>query len=44
MYRIEVWFSNTKFKNFFEQKIKEVMKIPLYVNLLYREHNSVKEI
>jgi hypothetical protein len=43
MYRIEIWFSNKKFKEYFESKIKELLKLPTYTKLLYREHSTLKE-
>lgn len=43
MYRIELWFSDKKYKEFFETKIKEILGIPLYTKLLYREHSTLKE-
>ena len=43
MYRIEIWFSNKKFKEYFETKIKELLKLPSYTKLLYREHSTLKE-
>ena len=43
MYRIEIWFSNKTFKEYFETKIKELLKLPLYTKLLYREHSTLKE-
>jgi hypothetical protein len=44
MYRVELWFSDKKYKEYFETKIKEILEIPLYTKLLYREHSSLKEI
>lgn len=43
MYRIEIWFSNKKFKEYFETKIKELLGLPIYTKLLYREHSTLKE-
>ena len=43
MYRIELWFSNKKYKEYFETKIKEILEVPYYTKLLYREHSSLKE-
>lgn len=43
MYRIELWFSDKKYKEYFETKIKEILEIPLYTKLLYREHSTLKE-
>jgi hypothetical protein len=43
IYRIELWFSNKKYKDFFETKIKELLEIPSYSKLLYREHSTLKE-
>ena len=43
MYRIELWFSNKKYKEYFETKIKDMLEIPLYTKLLYREHSTLKE-
>jgi len=43
MYRIEIWFSNKKFKEYFETKIKELLGLPSYTKLLYREHSTLKE-
>lgn len=44
MYRIELWFSDKKYKEFFETKIKEILNLPHYTKLLYREHSTLKEI
>ena len=44
MYRIELWFSEKKFKEYFETKIKDILEIPTYSKLLYREHSTLKEI
>ena len=44
MYRIELWFSNKKYKEYFETKIKDILEIPTYTKLLYREHSTLKEI
>ena len=44
MYRVELWFSNKKYKEYFETKIKEILELPPYTKLLYREHLSLKEI
>lgn len=44
MYRVELWFSNKKYKEYFETKIKEILEVPLYTKLLYREHSTLKEI
>ena len=43
MYIIEIWFSNKKFKEYFETKNKELLKLPSYTKLLYREHSTLKE-
>lgn len=43
MYRIELWFSDKKFKEFFETKIKDILEVPHYTKLLYREHSTLKE-
>ena len=43
MYRIELWFSDKKYKEYFETKIKEILEIPNYSKLLYREHSTLKE-
>ena len=43
MYRIEIWFSNKKYKEYFETKIKELLGLPTYTKLLYREHSTLKE-
>ena len=43
MYRIELWFSNKKYKEYFETKIKEILELPPYAKLLYREHSTLKE-
>lgn len=43
MYRIEVWFSDKKFKEYFETKIKDILEVPSYTKLLYREHSTLKE-
>ena len=43
MYRIEMWFSNKKYKNYFESKVKELLELPYYIKLLYREHSTLKE-
>ena len=37
MYRIELWFSDKEYKEYFETKIKDILEIPLYTKLLYRE-------
>lgn len=44
MYRIEIWFSDKNFKDYFETKIKDMLEIPAYTKLLYREHSTLKEI
>ncbi len=43
MYRIEIWFSDKNYKDFFETKIKEFLNLPQYTKLLYREHSTLKE-
>jgi hypothetical protein len=43
IYRIELWFSDKKYKEFFETKIKDILEIPQYTKLLYREHSTLKE-
>ena len=43
MYRIELWFSDKKYKEYFETKIKEILEVPSYTKLLYREHSTLKE-
>ena len=43
MYRLEVWFSEKKYKEYFETKIKEILEVPYYTKLLYREHSLLKE-
>jgi hypothetical protein len=43
MYRVELWFSNKKYKEYFETKIKEILEVPIYTKLLYREHSTLKE-
>ena len=43
MYRIELWFSNKKYKEYFKTKIKEILEVPPYTKLLYREHSTLKE-
>jgi len=43
MYRVEIWFSNKKFKEYFETKLKEMLELPKYTKLLYREHSTLKE-
>lgn len=43
MYRIELWFSNKTYKEYFETKIKEILELPNHVKLLYREHSTLKE-
>ena len=43
MYRIELWFSDKEYKEYFETKIKDILEIPLYTKLLYREHSALKE-
>lgn len=43
IYRIELWFSDKKYKEYFETKIKDILQIPIYTKLLYREHSSLKE-
>lgn len=43
MYRIEIWFSSKKYKEYFETKIKELLNLPHYTKLLYREHSTLKE-
>lgn len=42
-YRIELWFSDKKYKDYFETKIKEILDLPYYAKLLYREHSTLKE-
>lgn len=44
MYRIELWFSDKQYKDYFETKIKDILEIPYYTKLLYREHSTLKEI
>lgn len=44
MYRIELWFSDKQYKEYFETKIKDILQIPQHTKLLYREHSSLKEI
>ena len=44
IYRIEIWFSDKKFKEYFECKIKDILNLPHYTKLLYREHSTLKEI
>ena len=43
MYRVEIWFSDKKYKEYFETKIKEILNLPHYTKLLYREHSTLKE-
>ena len=43
MYRIELWFSDKTYKEYFEGKIKELLNLPQYTKLLYREHSTLKE-
>lgn len=43
MYRVELWFSDKKYKEYFETKIKDILEIPQYTKLLYREHSTLKE-
>ena len=43
IYRIEVWFSSKKYKEYFETKIKDIMELPHHTKLLYREHSTLKE-
>ncbi len=43
MYRIECWFSDKKYKDFFEIKIKEILDLHLGSKLLYRDHSTLKE-
>lgn len=43
MYRVELWFSDKKYKEYFETKIKEILEVPTYTKLLYREHSTLKE-
>ena len=43
MYRIELWFLDKKYKDYFETKIKELFDIPNNMKLLYREHSTLKE-
>ena len=44
MYRIELWFSDKTFKNYFDKKIKDILNMPQHCKLLYREHSTLKEI
>lgn len=43
MYRVELWFSDKKYKEYFETKIKEILEVPPYTKLLFRDHSSLKE-
>ena len=43
MYRLELWFSDTKYKDYFETAIKKQLVIPSHTKLLYREHFTLKE-
>jgi len=43
MCRIELWFNDKKCKDYFEHKIKEILNIPEYTKLLYRDHLVLKE-
>ena len=43
MYRIELWFSDKQYKEYFETKIRDILEIPQYTKLLYREHSTLKE-
>jgi len=43
MYRIEIWLSDKNYKDYFESKIKELLNLPQYTKLLYREHSTLKE-
>lgn len=43
MYRIEFWFSNKKYKDYFEVNLKNIFEIPLYTKLIYRDHYCLKE-
>ena len=43
MYRIELWFSDKKYKEYFETKIKDILNVPQHTKLLYREHSTLKE-
>lgn len=43
MYRIEMWFSDKNYKEYFETKIKTIFEIPYFTKLLYREHSTLRE-
>ncbi len=43
MYRLEIWFSDKKYKDYFETKIKELLNLPKFTKLLYRDHSTLKE-
>lgn len=43
MYRIEIWLNNKDLKDYFEIKLKEILNVPPYTKLLYRDHSIVKE-
>ena len=43
MYKIELWFSDIKFKEYFEKQVKDLLEIPSYTKILYREHSILKE-
>jgi translation initiation factor 4E len=43
MYRLEIWFTDKTYKDYFETKIKTIFNIPYYTKLLYREHSTLKE-
>ena len=42
-YRIEVWLSDKNYKEFFDTKIKQILEIPQFIKLLYRDHSTLKE-
>jgi len=43
IYRIEFWFSDKTFKDYFESKVKEFLELPNNIKLLYRDHSTLKE-
>jgi hypothetical protein len=43
IYRYEVWISEKKYKEYFENLIKNILKTPNYIRLIYRDHCTLKE-
>jgi hypothetical protein len=43
IYRLEFWFSDKNFKDYFESKVKEFLELSNNIKLLYRDHSTLKE-